>query len=137
MNYSEKLKDPRWQKKRLEILKRDDFKCTLCGDSQSTLHVHHLKYLDDPWDIEDEFLVTHCEHCHKVIEYCKKIKSDTVITKTLKKERKTFFYIYCKTSKSILLVFYLDKGSIGIEASLGVNEEEFDEIVDFFKTNNG
>jgi len=27
LTYSEKLKDPRWQKKRLEILSRDNFTC--------------------------------------------------------------------------------------------------------------
>lgn len=72
MNYSEKLRDPRWQKKRLEILQRDGFTCTLCGDKQTTLHIHHSKYFGDPWDIKDEFLTTHCQHCHSIIEFYKK-----------------------------------------------------------------
>lgn len=42
--YSEKLKDPRWQKKRLEILNRDEFACRFCGDNKSTLNVHHISY---------------------------------------------------------------------------------------------
>lgn len=66
-SYSEKLKDPRWQKKRLEILSRDNFTCRLCGDNKETLHVHHLKYYHgrEPWDYEGRILLTECESCHK------------------------------------------------------------------------
>jgi hypothetical protein len=64
MTYSEKLKDPRWQKKRLEIFNRDNWTCLKCGSSTKTLVVHHLKYKSDPWEIEDEFLKTLCEDCH-------------------------------------------------------------------------
>ncbi len=64
--YSEKLKDPRWQKKRLKILERDKWTCQCCGDKKSTLVVHHRRYLPDldPWDYSDELLVTLCESCH-------------------------------------------------------------------------
>lgn len=65
--YSEKLRDPRWQKKRLEILGRDEFCCQLCFDSKSTLHVHHRFYRAglDPWEYEANALVTLCEYCHE------------------------------------------------------------------------
>ncbi len=64
--YSEKLLDPRWQKKRLEILERDRFKCVLCSDGKSTIHVHHIRYENglDPWDYSNDSLITLCEHCH-------------------------------------------------------------------------
>jgi len=67
--YSEKLKDPRWQKKRLQIFNRDKFTCKLCGDTETTLHVHHKEYIsgNDPWDYPNKLLVTICEHCHKEI----------------------------------------------------------------------
>ena len=67
MNYSEQLKDPRWQKKRLEILQRDDFTCQVCGDKESTLHVHHKCYTKGkkPWEYEAYSLITLCEECHK------------------------------------------------------------------------
>jgi len=68
-SYSEKLRDPRWQKKRLEILSRDQFICRTCGDEKSTLEVHHLSYRKDPWDVPDEQLVTLCSHCHRVISH--------------------------------------------------------------------
>jgi hypothetical protein len=66
MTYKEKLRDPRWQRKRLEILSRDDFKCRLCGLGVETLHVHH-KYYDkgkEPWDYDERALITLCESCH-------------------------------------------------------------------------
>lgn len=66
MKYADKFKDPRWQKKRLEILERDDWCCQSCYDSENTLHVHHRWYEKgkDPWDYPDECLVTLCEECH-------------------------------------------------------------------------
>jgi len=66
MKYRDKLKDPRWQKKRLGILERDGFACQMCYDTQTTLHVHHKYYNNrDPWDIPDSALVTLCATCHE------------------------------------------------------------------------
>jgi glutaredoxin len=76
-NYSDLLKDPRWQKKRLEILNRDEFMCVLCSNEKSTLHVHHVGYAESgkPWDVNNELLQTLCEECHKEEEeYLKETK---------------------------------------------------------------
>ena len=64
--YFEKLKDPRWQKKRLEVLEQGDWSCEQCGDTDSTLHVHHRQYFKgrDPWDYEVGQLTVLCEGCH-------------------------------------------------------------------------
>jgi hypothetical protein len=77
--YSEKLKDPRWQKKRLEILQRDNFKCKLCGDEKTSLQVHHKEYINgnDPWNYPDISLITLCEHCHLEIEKLRENNIDT------------------------------------------------------------
>jgi len=68
MTYSEKLKDPRWQKKRLEILNRDEWTCQQCFSTSETsiLNVHHLRYFSnlDPWDYDAEHLLTLCKECH-------------------------------------------------------------------------
>lgn len=66
MTYSNLLKDPRWQKKRLEVLERDDWTCLSCGDSTSTLHVHHGFYRKNcsPWEYPNSSLHTLCEECH-------------------------------------------------------------------------
>lgn len=66
--YSEKLKDPRWQRKRLEIMQRDGFRCRRCGSGSKTLNVHHWKYDRNPWDAKNSDLVTFCEECHQNIE---------------------------------------------------------------------
>ncbi len=72
MTYAEKLKNPRWQKKRLEILERDEFSCQSCGSEEETLHVHHISYRKktEPWEYDNDELITLCEHCHKnITEY--------------------------------------------------------------------
>ena len=71
--YSDKLKSPKWQKKRLEILSRDKFTCKLCKDTETQLHVHHKYYEDgcDPWEYPNTALVTLCADCHKEIERIK------------------------------------------------------------------
>jgi len=85
MTYQEKLKDPRWQKKRLKILERDRFACQYCGDNESTLHVHHLVYNKggEPWDIEDNMLLTVCESCHG-LEHDNRDKAEKSLIKALK-----------------------------------------------------
>jgi len=66
--YSEKLKDPRWQKLRLQILERDEWICQRCFNGESTLHVHHMVYTRgrDPWEYSCDSLITLCEECHNV-----------------------------------------------------------------------
>lgn len=67
--YSEKLLDPRWQKRRLAILQRDNWTCLECGNTEETLHVHHLYYRSglQPWEYPDGALSTLCATCHKAI----------------------------------------------------------------------
>lgn len=69
-SYYQKLLDPRWQKKRLEILNRDNFQCQQCGDDKATLHVHHGYYERglEPWEYDDDTLHTLCEGCHESVQ---------------------------------------------------------------------
>lgn len=63
--YAEKLRDPRWQKKRLRVMERDEFSCHDCGKKDKTLHVHHCHYVKGgPWETPSELLLTLCEDCH-------------------------------------------------------------------------
>ena len=66
-SYSERLQDPRWQKKRLRIMERDKFACRECGNTKNTLNVHHGCYIPgrDPWEYPDNVLRTLCEDCHE------------------------------------------------------------------------
>jgi hypothetical protein len=63
--YWKKLQDPRWQKRRLEILQRDNFTCRACGSKDKTLHVHHDFYQGDPWEAPGPWLHTLCWECHE------------------------------------------------------------------------
>lgn len=64
--YAQQLRDPRWQKRRLEILSRDEWECTECGAKDTELHVHHARYKYGlkPWEYEDVDLSTMCSKCH-------------------------------------------------------------------------
>jgi hypothetical protein len=65
--YQKKLDDPRWQKKRLEILERAEWKCELCGSDSEQLQIHHRYYVAnrDPWNYPDWSLRCCCHSCHK------------------------------------------------------------------------
>lgn len=65
-DFFEKYKHPKWQKRRLQKLENADFECELCGDSESTLNVHHKYYIKDnnPWEYKDKALACYCEYCH-------------------------------------------------------------------------
>ena len=69
-SYADKLRDPRWQKKRLEIMERDGFSCRSCKNKERTLNVHHLKYEKgkEPWEYEESEMVTLCEGCHEQVK---------------------------------------------------------------------
>lgn len=69
-SYNDLLRSPRWQKKRLEIMQRDNWSCRCCFDTESELHVHHLMYsAENPWDEENENLITLCSTCHEAVHY--------------------------------------------------------------------
>jgi hypothetical protein len=66
ITYAEKLKDPRWQKKRLEIFQRDKFRCMECFSDEKSLQVHHIAYKGkEPWDTPNKLLITYCHECHQ------------------------------------------------------------------------
>jgi hypothetical protein len=69
-SYSEKLRDPRWQKRRLEILSAVDFTCRRCNATEKELHVHHLIYRKgaNPWEYADQEFAVLCADCHAIVE---------------------------------------------------------------------
>jgi len=81
MSYSDKLQHPKWQRVRLKIMERDDFKCRICGRNDTLLHVHHTVYLKghEPWEYDDNFLLTLCTPHHDDEE---KLKSEDLMIVT-------------------------------------------------------
>ena len=137
--YSEKLRDPRWQRMRLEILQRDSWKCTRCGNTENTLHVHHIKYCGkDPWDTPVEFLKTLCEFCHSLEESMKSSVPD--LLEMFKKQGWSNEQVY-------YLRDHLESMSGSIEDTLeclyglcnlnGEFEELLSRVKDSFPENNG
>ena len=66
--YSEKLKDIRWQQMRLKVFERDGWRCRVCDQSSKTIHAHHTYYdnnTEGPWDYPTETIITLCEQCHE------------------------------------------------------------------------
>ena len=65
-SYGNKLRDPRWQKKRLEVLERDGWRCVMCHRNDLNLQVHHVVYRRlDPWEYPLFCYQTLCEKCHQ------------------------------------------------------------------------
>ena len=72
--YFEKLKDPRWQKKRLAVLKRDKWRCQKCLNDKEMLVVQHKYYnnkFKNPWEYPLEALITLCDDCHQEEYECR------------------------------------------------------------------
>lgn len=123
--YSEKLKDPRWQKKRLEIFERDKFMCQHCGDTKSTLHVHHLRYQTgkEPWEYDSEDMMTLCGGCHE-IEYLHRKESEDNLLLSLRKAG------FCCDELGLLSVYVLDHTE---ELKHYIFEDEWKEIQKFIE----
>lgn len=68
MTYYNQLRDPRWQKKKSEILIRDNYTCQnpKCCSTVKNLQVHHLDYISGTlaWEYPNDMLITLCEDCH-------------------------------------------------------------------------
>jgi hypothetical protein len=69
MSYADLLRDPQWQRKRLEVMQAAGFACAECGDTTTTLNVHHTYYAKGrkPWEYELDELRCLCEPCHELI----------------------------------------------------------------------
>lgn len=67
MTYAEQLKDPRWQRKRKEVLERDSYSCRECKAKDTILHVHHGYYDQSKlaWEYNNKYLHTLCNKCHE------------------------------------------------------------------------
>lgn len=64
--YSDSLKNGNWQKRRVDILQRDNFKCTICG-SNELLDIHHVDYIEGfkAWEYPNDMFKTLCRKCHE------------------------------------------------------------------------
>lgn len=147
--YWEKLKDPRWQKKRLEVLDRSNFACELCGDKESTLHVHHKAYKKgaEPWEYDSfDELQCLCENCHanehdidrKLEEALYEFKTMSTDSGYYKMHLLGFLnaisFGYGPWKENLEILSY--EHAEGFSMFLGVDEEKVKAIVNMANTNN-
>lgn len=67
VTYAEQLRDPRWQRLRLQAMEDSGWACDNCGSKDKTFNVHHKFYVKGrkPWEYDLDDLKTLCEDCHK------------------------------------------------------------------------
>lgn len=66
MELGEQYRHPEWQRKRLQVLERAQWRCSNCQAQDKQLHVHHKRYLrgHKVWEYDLTDLVALCERCH-------------------------------------------------------------------------
>lgn len=84
-------------------MERDDWTCQGCGKKEETLNIHHIKYSKNPWESEDDELITLCEVCHSevteinnditqlIVDYISNGSEETIVSKM--KDVKTFINV--------------------------------------------
>lgn len=146
MKYSEALQQEEWKIKRLEILERDNKKCTECG-SNKNLEIHHTFYYRQktlPWNYPNDGLKTLCKKCHTayhdthshlIIDKTTKIEIDKINWTKYHKDA----YSFLSLNGQIFIGNYrfkncdsIIKFSRCILSSLPINKKIFDENIVHF-----
>ena len=85
-SYNSKLRDARWQRKRLEVMNRDKWTCRCCGvyGDGVVFNVHHAYYESgkNPWEYPSDSLVTWCSDCHSIMHDYLQILNKSVCNMT-------------------------------------------------------
>lgn len=106
--YKEKLRDPRWQRKRLEQMQIANFCCERCGDSETELHVHHRRYIPgrEPWEYADHDFEVLCRNCHHREHEAEEVIAEKPVwpptPESRKKQRELLFSLYGREWKRLL-----------------------------------
>lgn len=134
-SYSEKLKHPNWQKKRLSILNRDNFTCQLCQDTETELQIHHTQYTaSEPYLEPDENLITLCKHCHLVTEaFHRDGMEETQIIKLVKVKSLSGYTFYIRFSGDTIGIMYHNPTEDTWTAIARLKPETFKRIYDTVK----
>lgn len=126
MTYSDKLKNPKWQKKRLEILNLHGFKCEKCGCEDKELHVHHRFYLKgrEVWQYDNDVFQVLCCDCHEK-EHSKEKETIEVIPEKYKELIELVDTLNSRNNMNQEYLEYLLKNIIEREE---LNDETYDLI---------
>ena len=58
-----RLDDRKYEELRLQVLRRDSWRCQFCG-SMTNLEVHHQKFRSHSGPDHEDNLITLCNNCH-------------------------------------------------------------------------
>jgi len=135
--YADKLKNPAWQKKRLEILNRDNFTCLVCRDTETELHIHHKQYKTGrkPWDYENENFQTLCKCCHLITEIFKDCGLTPLIASKLRNDKCSYTLvstILSHPTEGLILTLdrFYDNGEV--KHLIMIDQQPFGQIHDLF-----
>jgi hypothetical protein len=131
-NYKEQLLTKDWKYKRFKILKRDSFKCTVCG-SKKELRVHHTYYYKNfvsPWLYPDSCLLTVCEKCHLEFHMnCEvEVRDNPVKKKIIKVRRKNKKNKNHNNPKHLQVKFRYNKSVCLAEIQANPNDFQKDDL---------
>jgi hypothetical protein len=127
--YLELFKDPKWQKKRLDVMKDAGFACANCGESSKTLSVHHGYYEQGkkPWEYPNDSLHCLCDECHRNSHIIwRKLKSEIGSLSVSELDRVLGYVYGIKTWEDDHLSFILSTFNLwdGVGNALGLDAEE-------------
>lgn len=124
ITYAEKLKDPRWQKKRLEIFQRDKFRCMECFSDTKSLQVHHIAYKGkEPWETPNELLITYCHECHQKEEDKLKLAGEYFVKLMRADGQRSIEIEYFLNNLKLLIESDIPQKSVGF-ISLTISDEK-------------
>lgn len=121
--WSSEYRDVRWQKKRLEIMERDNFTCQSCGANENVmLNVHHAYYEKGvkPWEYDNEMMITWCEECHEF----RHIEQKNIALCLLKTNAGDFQYSTLAIQKDVSAV-----STVGLFLNMGFKAKIIDDIL--------
>jgi 5-methylcytosine-specific restriction endonuclease McrA len=58
-----------YEQLRNQVLRRDGWRCQLCG-TMSNLEVHHQEFRSQSGDDSEQNLITLCAKCHAALHHC-------------------------------------------------------------------
>ncbi len=123
MQYWQQLKDPRWQQKRLEILKRANFSCECCSDKPEgeALEIHHKYYQKGlmAWEYPNNSLACFCHGCHESTAEYERV----LLASISPKESGNLLDLACAINEAVKAGIGLRHCAVAIQKMLASNME--------------